>query len=184
MLRHSVPDAIETARRLVEPLGRRWSHVQAVAACAGQVAESTGLNTEALVAAAWLHDIGYAGELADTGFHPVDGARYLRRAGWNEQIVSLVAHHSCARFEASVRGLESALSEFARPAIDLEDALCFCDMTNGPSGEPVNATSRLDEIQARYGAGDAVYDFVEVARPEILAAVDRVSTRLAASQPM
>ena len=37
--------------------------------------------TDDLVAAAWLHDIGYAPELVETGFHPLDGARYLRREG-------------------------------------------------------------------------------------------------------
>ena len=35
-----------------------------------------------LVASAWLHDIGYAAGLQETGFHPVDGARHLRSAGW------------------------------------------------------------------------------------------------------
>jgi hypothetical protein len=44
-----------------------------------------------MVMAAWLHDIGYAPELAVTGFHPLDGARFLRRAGADGQVVSLVA---------------------------------------------------------------------------------------------
>jgi hypothetical protein len=35
-----------------------------------------------LVAAAWLHDIGYAPGLKQTGFHPLDGANHLRAAGW------------------------------------------------------------------------------------------------------
>jgi hypothetical protein len=56
----------------------------------------------------WLHDIGYAPELAGTGCHPLDGARYLRRIGVDEQVVSLVAYHSCARIEAEVRGLRPA----------------------------------------------------------------------------
>ena len=67
-----------------------------------------------LVAAAWLHDIGYAPELVETGFHPLDGARYLRRAGVDGQVVSLVAYHSCAQIEAEVRGLGDELaSEFS-----------------------------------------------------------------------
>ncbi|WP_406239339.1 hypothetical protein [Nocardia sp. NBC_01009] len=28
--------------------------------------------------AAWLHDIGYAPDIARIGFHPVDGAEFLR----------------------------------------------------------------------------------------------------------
>jgi len=31
--------------------------------------------------AAYLHDIGYAEPLVDTGFHPLDGAVYLRGLG-------------------------------------------------------------------------------------------------------
>jgi HD superfamily phosphodiesterase len=30
-----------------------------------------------VVTAAWLHDIGLAPDLRDTGFHPLDGARFL-----------------------------------------------------------------------------------------------------------
>lgn len=49
-----------------------------------------------LLAAAWLQDIGYAREVATTGFHPLDGAVYLHGAEWPARVVSLVAHHSCA----------------------------------------------------------------------------------------
>ena len=55
-----------------------------------------------LVAAAWLHDIGYAPGLRDTGFHPIDGARHLQTIGWPPAICNLVAHHSGARFVASI----------------------------------------------------------------------------------
>ena len=86
-----------------------------------------------LVAAAWLHDIGYAPELVETGFHPLDGARYLRRVGVDEQVVSLVAYHSCAQIEADVRGLGAELaSEFSPADPLLTDALLYCDMTTGP----------------------------------------------------
>ena len=37
-----------------------------------------GADADLLEAAAWLHDIGYAPSLVATGFHPLDGARYLR----------------------------------------------------------------------------------------------------------
>jgi HD superfamily phosphodiesterase len=47
-----------------------------------------------LVAAAWLHDIGYAPGLRDTGFHPIDGACHLQAIGWPPAICHLVAHHS------------------------------------------------------------------------------------------
>ncbi|KWW98982.1 hypothetical protein LI90_612 [Carbonactinospora thermoautotrophica] len=38
------------------------------------------------------NDIGYSPELVATGFHPLDGARYLRAAHVDEH--RLVAHHS------------------------------------------------------------------------------------------
>jgi len=51
-------------------------------------------QAQLLVAAAWLHDIGYAPRLRDSGFHPLDGARHLRAIGWPPAICNLVAHHS------------------------------------------------------------------------------------------
>jgi hypothetical protein len=150
-----------------------------VAGCADRIAIRLGLVREVVTAAAWLHDVGYAPELQDTGFHPVDGARHLRRCGIEERIFRLVAHHSWAVHEARVRGFEeSFLAEFATPPQDYADALCYCDMTNGPGGEPVAAGDRLDEIKARYGAGHTVTQFVDLAREDILASVARVGTKL------
>ena len=64
--------------RLAGQLPRRWTHVQAVAAKATRVAQVLDpADRDVLVAAATLHDIGYATELAHTGFHPLDGARWL-----------------------------------------------------------------------------------------------------------
>jgi hypothetical protein len=138
-----------------------------------------GLQPDLLVAAAWLHDVGYAPELAETGFHPLDGARHLRKSGVDERVVSLVAHHSCAKFEAALRGMREMFEdEFPAPAPEYEDALCYCDMTNGPGGDPVDAAGRLDEIQLRYGPEHVVTRFVDDARPEILASVNRVEEKL------
>ena len=74
-----IEDAAKLAEMLLaEELPRRWRHVRSVARRARWVAKKLSLSDD-LVAAAWLHDIGYAPELVDTGFHPLDGARYLRR---------------------------------------------------------------------------------------------------------
>ena len=48
-------------------------NVRSVAQRAGRVATILSLPDD-LVAAAWLHDIGYAPGLVQTGFHPLDGA--------------------------------------------------------------------------------------------------------------
>jgi HD superfamily phosphodiesterase len=73
--------------------------VRPVAGRAKPAAKQLSLS-DALVAAAWLHDIGYAPDMVDTGIHPLDGARYLRSVGIDGQIVSLVVYHSCAQIEA------------------------------------------------------------------------------------
>ena len=169
--------AQDEARRLVRPLGRRWDHVSAVGRLAGELGAELGLEAENLAAACWLHDIGYAPELIDTRMHAIDGARHLRRTGWDERIVSMVAYHSYAVLEAEERGLSAELAEFERPPAEYEDAVCFCDMTTGPDGATVRASDRLDEIEARYGPDHLVTRFIRRARPEILAAVGRVDDR-------
>ncbi|MFD6150892.1 HD domain-containing protein [Streptomyces sp. NPDC060243] len=99
---------------LAEALPRRWAHVQGVARRARELrpilSES---DADLLESAAFLHDIGYAPKLVDTGFHPLDGARFLRRQEHaDERVVNLVAHHSCALLEAEERGC------FVRPDHD------------------------------------------------------------------
>ena len=70
-----------------------------------------------LVAAALLHDVGYAPSLNRLGFHSVDGAWFLR-AHDQEQLASLVAHHSGARFEAEERGLLDKLAAIRQQEAD------------------------------------------------------------------
>lgn len=113
---------------LAEPLPRRWAHCQGVAERARTLAPILGEDAELLEAAAVLHDIGYAPDLAKTGFHPLDGARYLRDvAHADKRIVRPVAHHSCAWMEAEARGMRDELeAEFPRKHPDLADALCYC----------------------------------------------------------
>ncbi len=165
--------------KLAAPLPRRWRHVRSVARRARWVAKELALPDD-LVAAAWLHDIGYAPELVDTGFHPLDGARYLRSVGTDGHVVSLVAYHSCAQIEADVRGLGSELAADFSPADpQLADALLYCDMTTGPDGDFVRPAERLVEIRGRYGPDHEVTRFVERAASEILATAGRVEEMLA-----
>lgn len=175
----TVDEAAELAEEmLAETLPRRWRHVRSVARRATWVAKELSLSDD-LVAAAWLHDIGYAPELVETGFHPLDGARYLRRRGVDERVVSLVAYHSCAQIEADMRGLGAELaSEFSSADPLLADALLYCDMTTGPDGDYVRPAYRLVEIRGRYGPDNAVTRFVERAASEILTTAGRVEGML------
>jgi len=144
--------SIGTAEQFMAPLGRRWMHVQAVGRLASEIGPAFGNLEHVLIASAYLHDIGYAEELATTGFHPLDGARYLRAEG-HELVARLVAHHSGARVEARLRGLEDFETEFPFQASALDDALTFCDLTTSPAGERVSIDDRVDEIAERYGVG-------------------------------
>ena len=96
--------ARELAFRFLHGDPDRWLHVQAVAARADELRPAVVTSDGSLlVTAAWLHDIGYTPALRETGFHPLDGARYLDWAG-HQREAALVAHHSGARFVAEVRG--------------------------------------------------------------------------------
>ncbi|MEO3767692.1 HD domain-containing protein [Streptomyces sp. B5E4] len=172
---------------LADPLPRRWAHSQGVAQRARIIAPVLGEDAALLEAAAVLHDIGYSPDLAKTGFHPLDGARYLRDvANADERVVNLVAHHSCAWMEGDARGLRDELEEFPRERAHLNDALCFCDMNTTPDGTPTNPIDRVNEIAGRYGPESLIGKFIRRAEPEILASTSRVLERVAAvkRQPM
>jgi HD domain len=167
---------------LEEALPRRWAHVQGVADTARTLAPILGKNADLLTAAAILHDIGYAPRLADTGFHPLDGARYLRDVERAEPMLCrLVAHHSCAIIEAEERGLARQLAREFRPAPrDLADALIYCDMTTGPDGQRMPIEQRLADVRARYGPADLVTRAIARSARELEAATIRIARKLAA----
>ena len=124
-------DSRVLAERYLAELPRRWRHVQGVGHRAEHVAEALRLADGALVAAAWLHDIGYGPAVTETGFHPLDGARFLRRIGAGDRVARLVAHHSCAVYEARVRGFEQdLLAEFEPEESITYDAVVFCDRSS------------------------------------------------------
>ncbi|WP_312865039.1 HD domain-containing protein [Saccharothrix tamanrassetensis] len=140
-----------------------------------------GSDFRLLVAAAYLHDIGYAPQLVDTGLHALDGARFLRRMGFPDRLCALIAHHSCAMGEARLRGLSSQLAEWVDEQTPLRDALWWADMTTGPDGGMISVHGRIAEIQERYGPGDLVTSSIRQAEPELLAAVERTEARLRAA---
>ncbi|MBO0801672.1 MAG: HD domain-containing protein [Nocardiopsaceae bacterium] len=173
------------ARTLLEvPLPRRWAHVQGVAAQARSLAPVLGDDADLLEAAAWLHDIGYSPDLVKTGFHPLDGARYLRDVhGADPRLCCLVGQHSCAILEAEERGLADELArEFPPGDPTLIDALAYCDMTTTPTGHLVSVYDRLAEIAQRYGQGNVVTRFISKAGPQLISSVHRTEHRLCLAQ--
>ncbi|EGE45238.1 HD domain-containing protein [Streptomyces sp. SID4928] len=173
--------AADLAESLLPPLGNRWLRTQAVAARAREAVTAVPeVERDLLVAAAWLHDIGYAPELRETGFHPLDGARHLESLGAPDRLVRLVAHHSGAVYEAEQRGLFAELAVYEREDSPLLDALIYADMTTGPAGQSFDFDRRIDEILVRYEPGSEVHNAISKARPYLGAAVERTRSRIAA----
>ncbi|QAY69741.1 hypothetical protein ET471_06545 [Xylanimonas protaetiae] len=158
-------------------LGRRWRHVQAVGQRANELG-SAGLISPDVVAAAWLHDLGYAEELMMTGFHPLDGAVFLVEEGADDEVVGLVAFHTGASFEAEERGLLGSLAEMPTPDPDNLDALTLLDLTTGPDGSPTDPETRVEEILGRYPTSNPVHRAVTRSRDELLASARRARRRL------
>lgn len=183
------PVLIAKARGLAKKLLRkeqpeRWRHSQGVAGrAAGLVTTVAPEDRSLLVAAAWLHDIGYASALRDTGFHPLDGGLYLRANGWDDRLAALVAHHSGARFVPVERGFGVMMAEFTFENGAVSDALTYADQTVGPNGRRMTVPYCIAEAISRHGP-DSPNARARVDRvPYLLAVADRVEQRLAESQP-
>lgn len=172
--------AFELGEKFLLPaLPRRWRHVVGVAARARKASSLFSVeDANLLVDASILHDIGYSPRLASTGFHPLDGARYLRSQGVSDRLCALVAHHSCAYLEAELRGLSAELAEWEDEEGPVRDALWWADMTTSPDGELVSVHERIEEIQKRYGSEDLVTFFIRQAKSELVNAVERTHGRL------
>lgn len=174
-----VAEAESLARHLLDGDEHRTRHVATAAAQAAALSSTVDPADRAtLVAAAWLHDIGYSEWVRDTGFHPVDGARYLRSRGWSTQLSDLVAHHSGARFVAGACGMSRELDEFTFLEDSVSDALTIADQTSGPCGQVMVLDDRLREMLTRHGPESANSRAHQRRAPYLVAALARVSTRL------
>lgn len=165
------------ARKHLAPLPRRLAHVEGVARHAAQATDVVD-DPVLLMMAAWLHDIGYAPDISRIGFHPVDGAEFLREHGVDARLCGLVANHSCACVEARRRRVSIAWPDEESA---LRDALWWADMTTTPSGEPTEVRERIAEVQERYGADHIVAQSVMEAAPYLLSAADRTELRIRGS---
>jgi hypothetical protein len=145
----SPADCRAAAERLLAEKERRLRHVRGVAALADDLARRASLTStdrDTLVSAAWLHDIGYADALCVTGWHPLDGAMWLRARG-QPRLAALVAHHSQADMAAAELGLD--LSAYPREESLVADLLDYADLCTSPDGRRVSPEARLDEIESR-----------------------------------
>src|SRR5688572_30067735 len=123
----SPEQASKVASEYLSGLGRRWDHVRTVGQLADALVAADRISADVAVAA-WLHDVGYAEELSTTGLHALDGAAFLEAEGLPSNVVSLVAHHTGACFEAEERGLRAELAAMPAPAEDDLDTLTLLDL--------------------------------------------------------
>jgi hypothetical protein len=138
------------ARDLLGDEGTRLAHVRTAGSMASRLDVLFGADEAAmLVAAATLHDVGYCPRIAQTGFHPLDGALYLRSIGMSERLCSLVAHHSEAGMLAPKQGILDLEHQFPRERSLLADALVYADMHSAPDGQMIRAEHRLADIARR-----------------------------------
>ena len=174
-------DAHDLANHMLGDCGQRLRHSAGVAARSHALAVTVPTSAvDMLVAAAWLHDIGYAPILRDTDFHPLDGAVYLRREGWPDLVCNLVAHHSGSRFLARVRGLEDRLNEFTFAEDAVSDALTAADNTAGPDGGAMHLDERLREKGERHRRHSPIAQANPQRNTYIHLACRRVAERLTA----
>jgi len=106
-----------------------------------------GSGVTDVVAAAWLHDIGYAPPLRRTGFHPLDGALFLMGEDWPERIVRLVAHHSLAALEAPFYGVGHHLGVIEVVTGVDADILVSADLAAGVGDPTPTVEERLEAMR-------------------------------------
>jgi hypothetical protein len=178
-----IRDARDLAQTLLAERIERWRHTIGVARRAEELVvtldggEHIG-DADGLIAAAWLHDIGYADAIRDTGFHPLDGARHLDRLHWPRRVSALVAHHSDACSVAEARGLREDLSAYPREESAVADALTYADQTVGPDGRRMSMSDRLADMLRRHGPDSPNAAVRHVREPNLRAVADRVERRL------
>lgn len=170
------PDAVALASRLLQGLDTRLTHSAAVAAQVSRVTHLVEPEWRSpLNDAAWLHDVGYSPEVVLTGFHPLDGARWLRDHHWPAETCRLVAWHTEAFEEALLYRLDEELAaEFDQPFRLAAAALAWADLTSSPSGERWDAERRLAEILSRYPPGTLVHEATRRSLPALRAAVEEI----------
>jgi putative nucleotidyltransferase with HDIG domain len=175
-----VRDAEALTRRLLADDSDRLAHCRYAAAIAEAAADALDVQDgDVLVAAAWLHDIGYAPSVAHTGFHPLDGALHLASEGWPDQTVLLVAHHSYAAILAPYFEVEHQLAVLDHVPGDAEDILTYADLRSGPTGMGALPQQRIAAIRAQHAGGSVVPPEVREGRYRLLlAAAERISAAL------
>lgn len=133
----------------------------------------------------WLHDVGYSRKVARTGFHPLDGARWLCDHGWPAETCRLVACHTEAIHEARLQSLDRELeAEFQPPPSRPAAALAWADLTSSATGERCDLEARVASILDRYPPDTVVHQAALASLPAWRAAVEQIEDLIEAVRPV
>lgn len=166
--------------KLAGSLPGRWAHVRGVIAKAETIGQRLGDgHGEILVAAAALHDVGLAPDIAATKASFLDGARWLEAQGAPKRLVDLVAHCDCGQAEAALRGYEAEYGAYDDERSPIRDALWYCCLTTAADGTEVSIEDRMAAWSTSYADDDVITRYAVLARDELMAAVVRTEHRLA-----
>ena len=174
-----VQRARESASKTLSADRNRLAHSAAAARVAAQAAGALARQeAEIIVAAAWLHDIGYAPTLRKTGYHPVDGALALMREAWPDRVVRLVAHHGLAALEAPFYSVAHHLGVIDPVPGLAAELLIYADMTSGTRGEPVSPLERAEHMRRNDRKGPVPEEVRESRYASLVSIAVGVSGRL------
>ena len=112
-------------------------------------------------------------------FTRIDGACFLKRQGFPDRVVDLVAFHSGAEFEAKELGLGPELAAFLDERTLIRDLLWYADMTVGPDGQRLSFPARMDEVRERYPPDHYITRALDVGMREREMAVARAEAWIA-----
>jgi len=125
---------------------------------------------------ALAHDIGKVDALRTTGtdFHPLDGAAFALAHG-EPRLAALIAHHSGARYEATLCGLT-----IPYPYEDsiVNQIVAVVDASTLQSGIVVPIAERLRDIAHRHGPESPPVRAMQAFWPELVAAVQAIDPSL------
>jgi hypothetical protein len=157
----------------------RRAHVNEAIALAREISPMfESHEAELLVAAAAVHDLGHSPRLRDTGFEPLDAARYVDSCGAPAALARLAANYFGVQAEASLRGLSDLYEPYPDEMSEVRDAFWYCDLRAGAAGQRVTVARRCDEVRERYGWNPIVQQFMDQIEPELHAAAERTEARL------
>ena len=173
-------EAEEFIIRKFEKTPNKLKHILTVAELARQSARdinelaiSPAIDELVAYCAGLLHDIGCLEELGKTGFHPLDGYRYLLAAGF-PSLAEVALNHSTSREEAALLNLPLPVCEQSL----ICDLVTYWDMRVLPGGELSSYEERVIELSARYGPDSIPACAARSARPRLFLLFERLELLL------